>query len=44
MYIFGQIQYFFKILNTDFEIQYFSNTFNTAWEPCNRIFPGGVQQ
>jgi len=21
-------------LETDFEIQYFFNTFNTAWEPC----------
>jgi len=27
---FGQIQYFFKVLKTNFEIQYF---FNTAWEP-----------
>jgi len=31
---FGQIQYFFKVLKTDFEMQYFFNTFNTAWEPC----------
>jgi len=30
---FGQIQYFFKVLKTDFEILYFFNTFNTAWEP-----------
>jgi len=25
---------FFKVLNTNFEIQYFFNTFDTAWEPC----------
>ena len=31
---FGLIQYFFKVLKTDFKIQYFFNTFNTAWEPC----------
>ena len=31
---FGQIQYFFKVLKTNFEIQYFFNTFNTVWEPC----------
>jgi len=30
---FGQIQYFFKVLETCFTIQYFFNTFNTAWEP-----------
>jgi len=27
----GKIQYFFKVLKTNFEIQYF---LNTAWEPC----------
>ena len=31
---FGKIQYFFKVLKTNFEIQYFFNTFNTVWEPC----------
>jgi len=24
----------FKVLKTDFKIQYFFNAFNTAWEPC----------
>jgi len=38
---FGQIQYFFKVLKTDFEIQYFFNTFNTAWEPCKPSAPHG---
>jgi len=31
---FGKIQNFFKVFKTNFEIQYFSNTFNIAWEPC----------
>jgi len=31
---FGKIQYFSKVLKTDFQIQYILNTFNTAWEPC----------
>ena len=26
--------YFFKVLKMNFEMQYFFNTFNTAWEPC----------
>ena len=30
---FGPIQHFFKVLKTDFDIQYFFNTFNTTWEP-----------
>jgi len=32
--ILAKIQYFLKVLQTDCEIQYFFNTFNTAWEPC----------
>jgi len=24
-------------LKTNFEIQYFFNTFNTAWEPCKQL-------
>jgi len=33
---FGKVQYFFKALKTDFTSQYFFNTLNTAWEPCDR--------
>jgi len=33
---FGKIQYFFKVLTTNFEIQYSFNIFNTAWEPWLR--------
>jgi len=28
---FSQIQYFFKVLKTDFKLQYFFNTYNTMW-------------
>jgi len=31
---FGQIQYFFKVLKTSFEIQYFFNNFRAPWEHC----------
>jgi len=31
---FSKIQYLFKVLKTNFESQYFFNTFNAAWEPC----------
>jgi len=34
---FGQIEYFFKVLKTNYEIQYFFNTFNTAWEPWRDV-------
>jgi len=39
---FGEFQYSFKVLKTDFEIQYFFNTFNTAWEPCIWLHFGGM--
>jgi len=35
---FSKIQYFFKVLKTDFTIQYF---FNTAWQPCLQLNPHG---
>jgi len=34
---FGQMQYFSKVLKTDFKIQYIFNTFNTAWEPWTQF-------
>jgi len=34
---FGQIQYFFKVLKTDFTIQYFFNALNAMCEPCGKM-------